>query len=274
MKYGKRHAVDALAALAQNNRLDVFRLLVRAGPDGMAAGEVAEALELAPNTLTFHFDRLRQAGLVTVRRDGRSMIYAARYETMNGLLSFLARTAAPAFPSRPAARNRKRIQVQTGVRNMRQRDDRKVAVIGAGPVGLAAAVHLFERGITPIVLEAGRQVASSVRQWSHVRLFSPWEYNVDKASKRLLDSVGWNSPDPGYYPTGAELIENYLDPLATRTGLREHIRTSSYVTGISRVGFDKVKTAGRSSAPFEIHYRNGAGLKSVLADAVIDTSGT
>jgi ArsR family transcriptional regulator len=82
-------AVAALAALAQDNRLDIFRLLVQAGPDGLAAGRVAEALDLAPNTLTFHFDRLRVAGLVTVRRDGRSMIYAARYETMNGLLAFL-----------------------------------------------------------------------------------------------------------------------------------------------------------------------------------------
>ena len=82
-------AVAALAALAQDNRLDVFRLLVQAGPDGMAAGRVAEELDLAPNTLTFHFDRLRLAGLVTVRREGRSMIYAARFETMNGLLAFL-----------------------------------------------------------------------------------------------------------------------------------------------------------------------------------------
>jgi DNA-binding transcriptional ArsR family regulator len=82
-------AVTALAALAQHNRLDIFRLLVRAGPKGMAAGQVAETLGLAPNTLTFHFDRLRVAGLVTVRRDGRSMIYAARFETMNGLVSFL-----------------------------------------------------------------------------------------------------------------------------------------------------------------------------------------
>src|SRR6516162_8824865 len=85
----KDHAVSALAALAQDNRLDVFRLLVQAGPDGMPAGRVAEALDLAPNTLTFHFDRLRDAGLVTVRREGRSMIYAAHYETMNGLISFL-----------------------------------------------------------------------------------------------------------------------------------------------------------------------------------------
>jgi thioredoxin reductase len=157
---------------------------------------------------------------------------------------------------------------------MPQRDDMKVAVIGAGPVGLAAAAHLLERGLTPIILEAGPAVGNSVRQWSHVRLFSPWQYNIDKAAKRLLDSVGWNSPDPDYYPTGAELVENYLDPLATRTVLREQIRTSNRVTGISRVGFDKVKTAGRSAAPFEIHYRNGAGLKSVLVDAVIDASGT
>jgi len=82
-------AVAALAALAQENRLDVFRLLVQAGPDGMAAGQVAEKLGLAPNTLTFHFDRLKSAALVTVRRDGRSMIYAARYEAMNDLIAFL-----------------------------------------------------------------------------------------------------------------------------------------------------------------------------------------
>ena len=82
-------AVTALSALAQDNRLDIFRLLVQAGPDGMAAGHVAEKLGLAPNTLTFHFDRLRVAGLVAVRREGRSMIYAARFATMNALLAFL-----------------------------------------------------------------------------------------------------------------------------------------------------------------------------------------
>jgi ArsR family transcriptional regulator len=102
------HAVAALAALAQENRLEIFRLLVQAGPEGMAAGQVAEKLSLAPNTLTFHFDRLRFAGLVTVRRDGRSMIYAARYEAMNGLVSFLtenccqgAKDCAPASVCQP-----------------------------------------------------------------------------------------------------------------------------------------------------------------------------
>jgi DNA-binding transcriptional ArsR family regulator len=85
----KLDVVAALAALAQDNRLDVFRLLVQAGPEGLPAGEIASALKLAPNTLTFHFDRLRMAGLVTVRRDGRSMIYTARFETMNGLVAYL-----------------------------------------------------------------------------------------------------------------------------------------------------------------------------------------
>jgi ArsR family transcriptional regulator len=113
----KLAAVTGLSALAQENRLDVFRLLVQAGPAGMAAGEVAEALDLAPNTLTFHFDRLRMAGLVTVRREGRSMIYAAQYDAMNELLGYLTenccqgRGCAPTSrrtPVRSASRRRER----------------------------------------------------------------------------------------------------------------------------------------------------------------------
>ena len=99
----KTDAVAALAALAQDNRLDVFRLLVQAGPEGMPAGAVADALDLAPNTLTFHFDRLRTAGLVTVRREGRSMIYAAQFEQMNALLGFLTENCCGAAPCVPAA---------------------------------------------------------------------------------------------------------------------------------------------------------------------------
>jgi ArsR family transcriptional regulator len=104
----KSNAVAALAALAQDNRLDVFRLLVEAGPDGMPAGQVAEALDLAPNTLTFHFDRLRGAGLVTVRREGRSMIYTAQYDTMNALLAFLTENCCGGIPGRclPAQRRK------------------------------------------------------------------------------------------------------------------------------------------------------------------------
>ena len=99
----KIDAVAALAALAQDNRLDVFRLLVQAGPEGMPAGAVAEALGLAPNTLTFHFDRLRMAGLLTVRREGRSMIYAAQFETMNALLGFLTENCCGGVACAPAA---------------------------------------------------------------------------------------------------------------------------------------------------------------------------
>lgn len=151
---------------------------------------------------------------------------------------------------------------------------KSVAVIGAGPVGLAAAAHLLERGLEPVVLEAGPAPGHAVREWSHVKLFSPWEYVVDKAAARLLEPTGWNSPDPHAYPTGGELLERYLEPLATRTALAERIRTSARVTAIARAGFDKVKTAGRAEAPFELRYRNGAGDKTLRADAVIDASGT
>jgi hypothetical protein len=149
-----------------------------------------------------------------------------------------------------------------------------VAIIGAGPVGLAAAAHVLERGLQPIVLEAGENVGHAMRQWGHVQLFSPWEYNVDKAAVRLLAASGWNSPEPDQYPTGAEMVERYLEPLAGNTALKPHIRTSSRVTGISKVGFDKMKTKGREAAPFEIRYQNGKGPEVVRADAVIDASGT
>jgi ArsR family transcriptional regulator, arsenate/arsenite/antimonite-responsive transcriptional repressor len=96
-------AISALAALAQDNRLDVFRLLVQAGREGMSAGRVAEALGLAPNTLTFHFDRLRHAGLVSVRREGRSMIYTARYDTMNALVGFLTENCCRGVPDETGA---------------------------------------------------------------------------------------------------------------------------------------------------------------------------
>ncbi|HXR85329.1 MAG TPA: metalloregulator ArsR/SmtB family transcription factor [Stellaceae bacterium] len=109
----KTDVVSALAALAQDNRLDVFRLLVQAGPEGMPAGAVADALDLAPNTLTFHFDRLRMAGLVTARRDGRSIIYAAQFDTMSALVGFLTENCcggvccAPGLARKPARKRSK-----------------------------------------------------------------------------------------------------------------------------------------------------------------------
>src|SRR5690349_11172601 len=132
---------------------------------------------------------------------------------------------------------------------------KRVAIIGAGPVGLAAAAHVLARKMEPIVLEAGEDAAHAVRQWSHVRMFSPWKYNIDKASKTLLDEAGWNAPEPEAYPTGGELVAQYLEPLAARTKLKEHIHLRSTVYAVAREGFDKVKSAGRESARFEVRYQ-------------------
>src|ERR1700722_5392457 len=149
-----------------------------------------------------------------------------------------------------------------------------VAILGAGPVGLAAAAHVLERGLSPIVLEAGSEAAHAVRQWGHVRMFSPWEYDIDKAAERLLAATGWNSPAAGDYPTGEELVAHYLEPLATRTPLRNRIKTSARVTAVGRDGLDKMKNAGRDHARFTIRYQNGKGPEQLKADAVIDASGT
>jgi len=149
-----------------------------------------------------------------------------------------------------------------------------VVVIGAGPIGLAAAAHLMERGLQPIVLEAGPNVGHAVRRWSHVKLFSPWENNIDRAAQRLLEPTGWKPPKPSDYPTGGDLVDRYLVPLASKTALHEHIRTNATVTGVSRVRFGKIMTRGRERAPFEIRYRNGAWEDSLIASAVIDASGT
>lgn len=150
---------------------------------------------------------------------------------------------------------------------------RTIAIIGAGPVGLAAGAHALERGLKPVILEAGAGIGDAIRQWGHVRIFSSWQHNIDRAAERLLDGAGWNKPEPTGYPTGGEFIERYMEPLATRTALAGHIRTGSRVTAIGRAGLDKVKTAGREDAAFELRIANGA-VSSLIADAVIDASGT
>ena len=149
-----------------------------------------------------------------------------------------------------------------------------IAIIGAGPVGLAAAAHVVERGMKPVILERGPAIGHAVSQWSHVPMFSPWAFNVDAAAERLLMATGWNRPSPDAYPTGGDLLEHYLIPLSERTPLRHAIHVNASVLAVSRLGLDKVKSAGRNRAPFAVRYRNGAGDKTVLADAVIDTSGT
>ena len=147
-----------------------------------------------------------------------------------------------------------------------------VVVIGAGPEGLAAAAHLLERGLEPLVLEAGDGPASAVREWGHVRLFSPWPELVDKAAARLLEPSGWAAPAEGY-PTGAEWIARYLAPLAGALGGR--VSYGARVTGVSRKGRDRLVDAGRDGQPFTVHVTGPGGQEERLeARAVIDASGT
>lgn len=149
-----------------------------------------------------------------------------------------------------------------------------IAIIGAGPVGLAAAAHALEHGLSPIVLERGPAAGHAIRQWAHVPMFSPWAFNVDRAAERLLVASGWTRPDPDQYPTGGDLVSLYVAPLAERTVLRDRIKLNAEVISVSREGLDKVKTDGRETAPFLIRHRDGESIAKLTADAVIDTSGT
>lgn len=147
-----------------------------------------------------------------------------------------------------------------------------VVVIGAGPQGLAAAAHLLERGLEPLVLESGLEPASAVAEWGHVRLFSAWPELVDGASARLLEPTGWTAPDGGY-PTGREWIEAYLAPLATALG--DRVRYDARVAGVSRKGRDRLVDADRAEQPFTVHIVDSHGAESRLeARAVVDASGT
>jgi thioredoxin reductase len=146
-----------------------------------------------------------------------------------------------------------------------------VAVIGAGPIGLAAAAHLAERDIPFVVLEAGAGPAAAVREWAHVRIFSPWDVNVDAAARRLLERSGWIAPPCDNLPTGGELVERYLAPLAALPQIAPHIRYGARVEAVARDGVDRVRTRGRDQRPFVVRLDGGEEL---LARAVIDASGT
>nr|MDT0662580.1 FAD-dependent oxidoreductase [Micromonospora sp. DSM 115978] len=146
-----------------------------------------------------------------------------------------------------------------------------IVIVGAGPVGLAAAAHLSERGLPYTVLEAGDAAGAAVRQWGHVRVFSPWRFNIDPAARRLLDEAGWVAPDPQALPTGAELVADYLQPLAELPRLKPHLRYGARVVAISRLGLDRLRTAGRETTPFLVRLDSGEELH---ARAVIDASGT
>lgn len=147
-----------------------------------------------------------------------------------------------------------------------------VVVVGAGPQGLAAAAHVRERGLEPLVLESGPGPAAAVAEWGHVRLFSPWSELIDAASRRLLEQSGWTAPTTGY-PTAAQWIDGYLAPLANE--LDACIQYGARVTGVGRKGRDLSVDAGRGEQPFVVHVQHSDGEeRRIEADAVIDASGT
>lgn len=150
-----------------------------------------------------------------------------------------------------------------------------VAVIGAGPIGLAAAAQLLVLGIEPLVLEAGPAIGAAVRTWGHVRMFSPWAFNIDPAARALLAAEGWTAPDREAFPTGAELLARYLAPLAATAALRGRIRTGARVIGVARQDFGRLRDGeGREAAPFLLHVETAGGVEAIVARAVIDCSGT
>lgn len=149
-----------------------------------------------------------------------------------------------------------------------------VIVIGAGPIGLAAAARLHACDLDFLVLEAGPAAGHAVRQWGHVRLFSPWRYLVDDRARVLLEADGWVVPDPDGHPTGAELVHGLLEPLAAVPAIASKIRFGHRVSAVTRLGYDRMKTAGRSSVPFVVVVDGPDGEVRLPASAVIDASGT
>ncbi|TDD88734.1 flavoprotein [Actinomadura rubrisoli] len=149
-----------------------------------------------------------------------------------------------------------------------------IVVIGAGPVGLAAAAHLAERDLDFLVLEAGGTVGAAIGEWGHVRLFSPWRYDTDAAARRLLEPTGWSPPDPETLPTGAELVRDYLTPLARVPALAGRIRTGTRVVAVARHGVDVTRTVGRQDHPLLVRTVGPDGtVTDLAAHAVIDASG-
>lgn len=154
-------------------------------------------------------------------------------------------------------------------------DSLPIAVIGAGPVGLAAAANLVERGLQPLILEAGTRVAASMWDWGHVRLFTPWSFLLDPAGVRLLEAnTAWQAPDGEYVPYANELVAQYLEPLAALPELAPHIKLDHTVVSVSRDGHDRMKDGARNDAPFLLVVDTPKGAQRMKVGAVIDASGT
>ncbi len=152
--------------------------------------------------------------------------------------------------------------------------DYPIAIIGAGPVGMAAAAHLVERNIPFLLFEAGNSVGANLLDWGHVRVFSSWRYNIDKAAERLLNANNWSRPDEEGLPTGKELVTQYLLPLSFHPRIEPYLNLSSKVISITRRGINKVRTSGRERVPFIISVNQEGKIRSYECSGVIDSSGT
>ncbi|MDO5977506.1 NAD(P)/FAD-dependent oxidoreductase [Flavivirga spongiicola] len=155
-----------------------------------------------------------------------------------------------------------------------QNNNLPIAIIGGGPVGLSAAAHLTKQNLSFIVFEAGQSVGQNMLSWSHVRVFSPWKYNIDSAAKELLLPTDWKEPNENELPTGRELVEDYFHPLANLPELKPHIHLNSKVLSIGRKGLDKMKTLGREDKQFSIKVEENGTINYYEAKAVIDATGT
>lgn len=149
-----------------------------------------------------------------------------------------------------------------------------IAIIGGGPIGIAAAAHLYKNNNPFILFETGESIAAHVQSWAHVKLFSPWKYNMDKAAKAILKQNNMALPDENHLPTGKELLDEYLYPLSQVKGIKEQIHLNSKVIAVGKKGIDKMKDANRELLPFEIQVIENGQFNSYEASAVIDASGT
>lgn len=149
-----------------------------------------------------------------------------------------------------------------------------IAIIGAGPVGLAAAAHLAAKNESFFIVEAGSRVGNHILQWGHVRLFSSWKFNIDKVAKQLLEESGWKAPVMTHLPMGLDIVEEYLTPLANLATIKPFIHLNAKVVAISKKGLDKMKTSIRNNQSFVVYLEKEGHTERLEARAIIDATGT
>ncbi len=153
----------------------------------------------------------------------------------------------------------------------------RLAILGAGPTGLEAALAAADAGLPFTLYEAGPAVASHVRAWGHVRLFSPWRLDVSRRMRRHLGAAGQAPPDGEACPTGAELVERLLAPVAALPAVAPHLRLGARVLAVGRRGLlkhEEIATAQRAARPFRLLVAANGGERIEEADAVLDCTGT